>query len=186
MNNNTQRSAEEIAEAIWKRGQMGKPCTEEICKRAIVEALSLERQKADKLRQENEALKAQVEHEKRRADDLHGRRICELEDEVEQLKEQIEGLVEALNMVGFTKYAPPDCKDCIRHREIADEALSTLPSKHLEIAKAKEALIKAAFFRTTHGCNDTCGCQLGNYPCSCGHIRLTEALRTLQQAKEKP
>ena len=61
MNNNTQRSVEEIAEAIWKRGQMGKPCTEEICKRAIVEALSLERQKADKLRQENEALKAQVE-----------------------------------------------------------------------------------------------------------------------------
>lgn len=56
----------------------------------------------------------------------------------------------------------------VRPQEIIDRLLT---------AEAKVAALEAALReRIRHGHNDTCGLQLGDYPCSCGHDALVAAL----------
>ena len=114
MNNNTQRSVEDIAIELGRKVRIYNSFND--LEEYVLDILKSERQESKKLRQENEALKAQVS-----------------------------GLVGALEIIkhaGYPKY--PNVATPYELQKIAIEALSTLSSTFLEIQKAKENVIEAA------------------------------------------
>lgn len=140
--NNTQRSVEDIAIELGRKVRIYNSFND--LEEYVLDILKSERQESKKLRQENEALKAQVS-----------------------------GLVGALEIIkhaGYPKY--PNVATPYELQKIAIEALSTLPSQYIEIAKAKEAVIEASE-------------QIKDLHVGQKFLKLQEALRTLQQAQEK-
>ena len=112
--NNTQRSVEDIAIELGRKVRIYNSFND--LEEYVLDILKSERQESKKLRQENEALKAQVS-----------------------------GLVGALEIIkhaGYPKY--PNVATPYELQKIAIEALSTLSSTFLEIQKAKENVIEAA------------------------------------------
>ena len=112
--NNTQRSVEDIAIELGRKVRIYNSFND--LEEYVLDILKSERREAEKLRQENEALKAQVS-----------------------------GLVGALEIIkhaGYPKY--PNVATPYELQKIAIEALSTLSSTFLEIQKAKENVIEAA------------------------------------------
>ena len=112
--NNTQRSVEDIAIELGRKVRIYNSFND--LEEYVLDILKSERQESKKLRQENEALKAQVS-----------------------------GLVGALEInkhAGYPKY--PNVATPYELQKIAIEALSTLSSTFLEIQKAKENVIEAA------------------------------------------
>lgn len=61
----------------------------------------------------------------------------------------------------------------------AADSVDQLSAKLAAAEKRTEKLRTAALLRLRYGHNDTCGSQLGEYPCSCGNDELGAAIAAL-------